>query len=137
MTMGKSNELLSYQDARRARPRCCVYGFPLDDAALVSIGEKLHPIPSDLTGEEHLAAGVAQSEMVHEHLLSACEAVWPWDRLAPVIGYTKGKYYSVIAVAASKRPNDELIPQGEDMEKLKKIMADNGFKDEPRWFVMG
>lgn len=135
--MGKTNELLSYRDARRARPRCCVYGFPLDDAARVSIGDKLHPIPPDLTAAQHLAAGVAQSRTVLQHLLSACQAVWPWHRLAPVIGYTKGEYYSVIAVAASKRPNDELIPQGEDMEKLKRIMAENGFKEEPRWFVMG
>ncbi|KAF8072143.1 hypothetical protein FPV67DRAFT_922826 [Lyophyllum atratum] len=135
-TMEKTNGLLSYRDARRASPRCCVYGFPLGEAGQQFIGEKLYPVPSGLSAGERLIESLVRAETIDDHLISACEAVWPWKRLAPEIGYAKGKYYPIIALAASRRPNDELIPQGEDMAKLKAIMAENGFKEEPRWFVL-
>ncbi|KAF8068685.1 hypothetical protein FPV67DRAFT_1760536 [Lyophyllum atratum] len=128
--------LLSYRAAQRASPECCVFGFPLDEAGQKFIGDKLHPIPPGLSGEQLAVQGLVQAQLAHDHLTSECCAVWPRDRLGTVIGYTQGKYYPLIALAACKLPNDKLIPQGEDMAKLKEIMASNGFKDEPRWFVV-
>ncbi|GLB41222.1 hypothetical protein LshimejAT787_0904370 [Lyophyllum shimeji] len=133
----KPGKLLSYRDARRSYAKAYVYGFPLDNAGVEYCGNKIKPIPSDATGDELQNARLKQAEAISKHLVTACAAEWPLPRLRTVLGYREGTIYTLVALAACTRPHlDQFIPPRETLEKLREIMADNGFREEPQWFLM-
>ncbi|KAF5372689.1 hypothetical protein D9615_009876 [Tricholomella constricta] len=135
--MGNRGKLLTYRESRRFRPGACyVYGFPLDEAGQDALGEKLCPTPPTSTSTE-LVKPQNKHLRVLFHLLSQCDAVWPSDRSKWATGTWEGEDYVLIGVAVCRIKNDEHIPKGGDMVKLKAIFAANGFIEEPRWFLYG
>ncbi|KAF8060717.1 hypothetical protein FPV67DRAFT_1673566 [Lyophyllum atratum] len=131
-----NGKLLPYRKARGANPPAFVYGFPLDDSGVAYCGEKLRPIPPNLTGLERDKAENIQAGLTFRHLTSACSKAWPAYRVNVESGFKLGKYYTLLALAACTLPEDEFIPKGDDMKRLKEIMAENGFKEDPMWFIL-
>ncbi|KAF8060716.1 hypothetical protein FPV67DRAFT_1673565 [Lyophyllum atratum] len=131
-----TGKLLSYRQARYANPPAFVYGFPLDDGGLAYCGEKLHPILPNSTAEERREAEGVQDCLTVNHLCEVCSEAWPENRVEIESGSRRGKQYTLLALAACTRASDEFIPKGDDMRKLKAIMVENGFKEEPMWFIM-
>ncbi|KAF9455345.1 hypothetical protein BDZ94DRAFT_1278361 [Collybia nuda] len=127
---------ITYRQASRIRGSL-VYGFPLNESSLMRCGEKLHPIPPDLTDLEELQeARSIQAKQIFGHLIKICHEVWP-DRPDIRIGLdTKGKHHLLLALLASTKRNDQIIPQGETLEKLINAMAAEGFKKKPDWFTL-
>ncbi|KAF5372661.1 hypothetical protein D9615_009869 [Tricholomella constricta] len=136
--MGNIDKLLSYRQAQHFKIHgCYIYGFPLHKTGRY-IGEE---VVTDKFGclvisTERLQAEDAPPFEVPTHLLSECAAVWPAYRLKSATGFTGGEEYVLIAFAACRCQNDEHIPKGEDMAKLKAIFAANDFTEEPQWFTV-
>lgn len=125
---------LTYRQASRLNGSF-VYGFPLDTRGVIRCGDKISPIPSDMTGKEREWASNGQINRVFDHIIGLCNPLWP-NKLKIQCGYTKGKHYNLLALVASTGRNDEIIPQGETLQKLTNIMVGEGFKGKPRWFVL-
>ncbi|KAF5372701.1 hypothetical protein D9615_009850 [Tricholomella constricta] len=133
--MGNRGKLLTYYEARRFRPdQCYIYGFPLDKAGRHALGEKLYPTPPNTTSTEFVKPKNRLLDVLC-HLLRECDAVWPPQRVDWAVGTWEGEEHMLIGVAVCRVKNDEHIPKGEDMVKLKAVFAANGFTEEPRWFL--
>ncbi|GLB41218.1 hypothetical protein LshimejAT787_0904330 [Lyophyllum shimeji] len=136
MDTEQPGKLLAYRQARGAWPPAFVYGFPIDESGLRRCGEKLRPIPPDLAGDELRKARAARCPLVIRHLRALASRLWPPHRVDVERGFTNGKHYTLVALAACTRPNDEFIPHGEEMRRLKEAMANEGLEEEPRWFLL-
>ncbi|KAF8063592.1 hypothetical protein FPV67DRAFT_253420 [Lyophyllum atratum] len=130
-----SGRLLSYRQARRTRGSL-LYGFPLDEKGSMQCGEKLLPIDPELTGDARETAEVRRFPVIFRYLRTVCDPVWPTDRTEVEVGWTGHEQHTLLALVACTRRNDELIPQGEVLQKLKDIMANEGYEEEPGWFVV-
>lgn len=124
---------LSYRQASRYTG-ALVYAFPLDIDALYCCGDNISPISPGSTGKENEKARNAQIDKVFNHVVGRCDPLWP-GKVEIQCGYSKGKHYILLALVAATRRNEQIIPQGETLQKLKDIMVEEGFKGVPRWFV--
>lgn len=128
-------KLISYRQARRTNGSI-FYGFPLDEDGAKQCGNKLAPIDPDLTGMQLRRALIDQMPLIFRRVRTICDPVWPSDKTHVEVGWTGREQHSLLALVACTRRNDQLIPPAEVMQELKHIMAEEGFKEEPRWFVV-
>ncbi|KAF9455636.1 hypothetical protein BDZ94DRAFT_617550 [Collybia nuda] len=127
---------ITYRQASRTRGSL-VYAFPLHEDSLARCGERLHPIPPDLTDPEDLQeARSFQAELIFDRVIDICHEIWP-DRPDIQIGLdTNGKHHLLLALIASTKRNDRIIPQGKTLENLINAMVAEGFEQKPRWFTL-
>lgn len=76
-----------------------------------------------------------QIDRVFRHIVRLCDDLWS-GKVDVQCGYTQGEHYTVLALVAATRRNNQILPQHETLQKLKDIMASEGFKGMPRWFVL-
>jgi len=130
--MDKTSKLLTYREARRLSPAAFLYGFLLDNDGLLHCGNKVHPLSPDV--KDLHRATVFQAQKIFDHLIKSCRGVYSGVDVAS--GYRERQQHMLLALVACTRPNsNQFLPDEETMTKLKEIMASNGFKQEPRWFV--
>ncbi|GLB41221.1 hypothetical protein LshimejAT787_0904360 [Lyophyllum shimeji] len=74
----KPGRLLSYRDARRCKAKAYVYGFPLDNAGLKYCGDRIKPIPPEVTDYEELAnARLQRAAAISKHVIKALYSALP------------------------------------------------------------
>lgn len=72
---------------------------------------------------------------VIERFKDICKPLWPEEMTDVVLGSDRrDRMIHVAALVACTSLNDELVPQGEVLQKLKDSMANEGFTEPPRWF---
>lgn len=137
----RPGKLLTYRAAKRSKTGAFVYGFPIDEASISECIQKIRASSPELTansdGKREWQADVVEAHAVMEHVQEACGTVWPLNRIRTVGCHNwEGGYVPVVGLVACDRPNEDYIPQGEDLKKLKTIMAGEGFEEGPRWFLL-
>lgn len=111
-------------------PESVIYGFPLNagmEECIRKLAQEMHP--QTITG---------QVDRAIKHVEDTCKSLWPHERTEVILGYDdRHRITNVLALAASRcaSPNDELIPQSDDMQKLRNLLANEGFKEPPMWFT--
>ena len=98
------------------------------------LGDKLGPIPPNATKEERRRGRNKQDCLVYNHLLEITRTVWH-ERLQLLLGHSKRRHCIVLTVIGCTRRNDQLIPQGKAMQKLKDLVVEQGFTEAPSWFL--
>ncbi|KAF8876590.1 hypothetical protein BD779DRAFT_1560237 [Infundibulicybe gibba] len=63
------------------------------------------------------------------HLSLECARICPDAHLAE-----SGRGLHMIALVRSTRMDNSLVPQGEQLEALKRFMVNEGFNEGPGWF---
>jgi hypothetical protein len=110
-----------------------LYGFPIDYVTLTKTCEKILPLEPGSTEEEKCGIRRRQLAYTISYLCGVCNDVWV--EMKP--GYSKGLGYCVVlALFVCTRPNKKFIPEDEKLEELMKILAQEGFTEEPRWSLM-
>jgi len=82
------------------------------------------------------------ADAVVEYFQEACRTVWPLEKIATRVcrsgeSDSDGGYVPFLAAAlvVCDRPKDKYIPRGKQLERLKEVMASEGFEDAPGWFL--
>ncbi|KAF5376970.1 hypothetical protein D9615_007237 [Tricholomella constricta] len=111
------------------------FGFPLPDKASFECGERLEPIDPALSGTDRQDEINRREYTINKHLRKLCAPVWP-DTMV-LVGWGNRRAHIVLGLVACSTgpPDEELLPKEEEMRKLKEIMAEEGFTEEPRWFL--
>ena len=115
-----------------------LFGIPLlPRDALKSSKDKHFPIPDDTDEDDYFCAEVVQNMKFAKFLGELCDTAWPVTSGAKVrLAYSKNRRFLMLALIASTRRNDQLVPQDGSLEKVKEIMTKEGFHEEPSWFQM-
>lgn len=136
ITMTTLDKLLPAQRARPSRePKPVVYGFPLATAAIYNCFDKISPLPSDTNEEDRQRLAVNQIIDLCNYLQSQCMDIWPRNKIQFSSAYVNKKRRLVLHFGKCLRRDGSLIPNGDELEQLKEILAKDGFKEEPGWFV--
>ncbi|KAF8883551.1 hypothetical protein BD779DRAFT_1539505 [Infundibulicybe gibba] len=131
--------LITPLHAQKMRPSPLVYGFPITFAPLrAKANTGLFPIPPGLSGDDLWNAKDDQADRTLRHLLgeSAEAARIPFDQVAYVdaLAYGTRKQRFLLAIAGCQKPRMDILPQGEDMDRLKELMRSFGITAEPQWY---
>jgi hypothetical protein len=122
--------------ARPSRePKPVVYGFPLVTAAIYNCFDKASPLPPDTNEEKRQRLAVTQVIDVYDYLESQCMDIWPRHKIQFSTAYVNKKRTTVLHFGKCLRRDGSLIPNGDQLEQLKEILAKDGFKEEPGWFI--
>ena len=116
-------------------PKPVVYGFPLVTAAIYNCFDKASPLPSDTSEEKRQRLAVTRIIDVCDYLQSQCMDIWPRHKIEFSSAYVNKKRMAVLHFGKCLRRDSSLIPSGGQLEQLKKILAKDGFTEEPGWFV--
>lgn len=111
-----------------------MYGFPLVTAAIYDCFDKASPLPSDTNEEKRQSLAVTRIIDVYDYLESQCMDIWPRHKIQFSSAYVNKKRTIVMHFGKCLRRDVSLIPNGDQLEQLKKILAKDGFKEEPGWF---
>lgn len=88
-----------------------------------------------MTGKEGDIARDVQIDNVFHYVIKRCHPLWP-GKVKILAGYSKGQYSTLLTLVAATGGNDQILPPEETIQELTDIMADDGFKGAPSWFVL-
>lgn len=108
-----------------------IFGFPIDVLELYESIDRVIPIVGDPNSKEN--DKMYRFDDLREQLLSQCNTIWS-TKMKLVHMYVDGKLTFIVSLVKCSRPDDRLIPNGEQLEKLKEVLRPSGFTQEPRWF---
>jgi hypothetical protein len=121
---------------RSARPKPIVFGFPLTTAAICDCFDKVSPLPPDTTEEKRQKLTSTRCIDVCDYLQSQCMDVWPqWYRIQFASAFVNEKRMIVLHFGKFLHCDNSRIPNDNQLEKLKEILAKDGFTEEPGWFT--
>jgi hypothetical protein len=109
-----------------------VWGFPLDFTILIANSKKA--APPNTVGFE-LAE---YSREIAGELKEKCSNIWSSPGMITTTAHVFSPDNSekvVIALLRSTRPDDSFLPPLDKMEELKTVFAEQGFMEEPGWFI--
>ncbi|KAF8871876.1 hypothetical protein BD779DRAFT_1574777 [Infundibulicybe gibba] len=120
----------------KRRPPYCglvIFGFPLHYDQKIEYTKRFAALADTPIANGKSDAAIANrinmGSNAASHLSRECRRICPGAR------FTKsGRGLHMIAVVRSTRMDNSLIPQGEQMEALKRFMVNEGFDGEPGWY---
>ena len=121
-------------------PNAALWGFPVDLKLILAKFNETVPPNASTDRDKHTHRLLEYSSKVFSALESQTLEIWP-EGSATVSprhvfakrGHTGEK--TIIAIVRSTRPDDKFIPPLEKVENLKAIFAEQGFDEEPGWFM--
>ncbi|KAF8957456.1 hypothetical protein BDZ97DRAFT_1846304 [Flammula alnicola] len=118
-------------------PNAALWGFPIDRKRMLANFDST--VPPNVDDEEELTRLLSDYTMrVLSTLQWKCNQVWYSGIISPKQVYAKGERTgekTIIAIIKSTRREDKFAPPSDKVEELKKVFAEQGFTEEPGWFI--